>query len=82
MEQQKRRTQKKELVKETRNLKISFNKACNGGLTPKVSLPIMWVQHMGLDLDERDIEVTYSPRTKKITIRKKSSNVSEEEVGE
>ena len=82
MEQKKRRTQKKEIVKETRNLKISFNKAGNGGLTTKVSLPIMWVKHMGLDLDERDIEVTYSPRTKKITIRKKGSEVSEEEVGE
>ena len=82
MEQKKRRTQKKEIVKETRDLKISFNKAGNGGLTPKVSLPIMWVKHMGLDLDERDIEVTYSPRTKKITIRKRGSEVSDEEVGE
>lgn len=82
MEQKKKRTQKKEIVKEIRDLKISFNKAGNGGITPKISLPSIWIKHMGLDLDERDVEVIYSPRTKKITIRKKSSNVSDEEVGE
>ncbi|MGL4903357.1 MAG: hypothetical protein ACRDDH_21275 [Cetobacterium sp.] len=82
MEQKKRRTQKKEIVKETRDLKLVFGKSGAGNMTPRVNLPMAWVKHMGLDLDEREIEVTYSPRTKKITIRKKSSNVSEEEVGE
>lgn len=82
MEQKKRRTQKKEIVKETRDLKMMFSKSGSGNITPRISLPMTWVKHMGMDLDERDIEVTYSPRTKKITIRKKGSKVSDEEVGE
>lgn len=82
LEQKKRRTQKKEIVKETRELKLLFSKSGAGNLSPRVSLPLPWIKHMGMDLDERDIEVTYSPRTKKITIRKKGSNVSDEEVGE
>ncbi|MGL5190596.1 hypothetical protein [Cetobacterium sp.] len=83
MEQKKKRTQKKEIVKETRDLNLTFVKSGAGNITPRVSLPITWIKHMGMNLDEREIEVTYSPRTKKITIRKKGSNVSEkEEVGE
>lgn len=82
MEQKKKRTQKKEIVKETRDLKMMFSKSGSGTNTPRLAFPMLWINDMGVDLDNRDMEVTYSPRTKKITIRKKGSKVSDEEVGE
>lgn len=82
LEQKKRGTPKKEIVKETRDLKMMFSKSAKGTNTPRLAFPMLWIKDMGINLDDRDTEVTYSPRTKKITIRKKSSKVSNEEVGE
>lgn len=82
LEQKKKRTQKKEIVKETRDLKFTYGVRGEKYLTAKMTFPLSWLEHMGISPDDRETEVTYSPRTKKITIRKKSSNVSDEEVGE
>ena len=82
LEQKKRRTQKKEIVKETRELNVMFAKCGSGGISPRITIPAIWLEHMGITPDDRETEITYSPRTKKITIRKKGSNVSNEEVGE
>lgn len=63
----------KDIVKETRILKVMFAKDGKGGSSPRITLPVFWLEHMGLSSEDRETEVTYHPRTKKITIRKKSS---------
>lgn len=73
MEQKKKRTRKKEIVKETRDANITLSTGGSGGISPRVSLPYLWLEHMGIVANDRAVEITYSPRTKKITIRKKSS---------
>lgn len=73
LEQKKKRTSKKEIVKEIRESKLIFTRTGISSVTPRVSLPTMWVKHMGLSADDKDLELVYSPRTKKITIRKKGS---------
>ena len=82
MEQKKKRTLKKEIVKETRVLNVMFTVDGRGSTSTKISIPSTWIAHMGISPNDRETEVTYSPRTKKITIRKKGSKVSDEEVGE
>ena len=67
----KKRTSKKEIVKEVIESKLIFTRTGISSITPRVSLPTVWVKHMGLSTDDKDLELTYSPRTKKITIRKK-----------
>lgn len=54
---------------EKRVLKISFNKSGAGNITPKLSLPANWIKDMGINLDDREIEVTYV--NGEITIKKK-----------
>ncbi len=76
MESKKRKITKKEVVKETRNLNVMFASTGTGGVTARMSLPTTWFAHMGINPDDRETEVTYSPRTKKITIRKKESDVT------
>lgn len=71
----KKKNSKKEIVKEVRESKLIFTRTGISSITPRVSLPTMWVKHMGLSTDDKDLELIYSPRTKKITIRKKSSEV-------
>lgn len=78
MEQKKKRISKKEIVKETRSLKVMFASDGKGHYATRMSLPSTWFEHMGINPDDRETEVTYSPRTKKITIRKKGSEESTE----
>ena|GEM_PF-6428112 len=78
VEQKKKRTSKKEIVKEIRESKLIFTRTGISSITPRVSLPTMWVKHMGLSVDDKDLELIYSPRTKKITIRKKGSEETTE----
>lgn len=79
--EEKKKTQKKQIVKETRDISVTLGTGGTGGITPRIFLPYSWLKHMGVETDDRRMEITYSPRTKKITIRKKSSEVSKEEVG-
>lgn len=53
---------------EKRNLKISFNKSGSGSITPKISLPKVWIDAMEIDLDNRDVTVAFE--NGKITIEK------------
>lgn len=78
MEQKKKRTLKKELVKETRVLNVMFTIDGRGSTSTKISIPSTWIAHMGITPNDRETEMTYSPRTKKITIRKKSSELTKD----
>ncbi|MBC2856833.1 hypothetical protein H3N56_10310 [Cetobacterium sp. 2A] len=78
MEQKKKRTRKKEVIKEIRDIKIMFSETSNGYVNARVSLPLSWLKDMKVTQDDRETEMTYSPRTKKITIRKKGSEVKED----
>lgn len=42
-----------------RELNISFNKSGNGTYTPRISLPIAWIREMGIDQDNRKVNVTF-----------------------
>lgn len=52
-----------------RDLKITFNKSGAGNITPKISLPALWIKEMGINADDRNIEVTYE--NGEIRIKKK-----------
>lgn len=54
--------------RETRNLNIIFNKSGNGYYNPRVSLPSSWIKEMGIDMENREIEVTFNG--KEIIIKK------------
>lgn len=54
---------------EKRELRVCFSKSGAGNLTPRVSLPAIWIKEMGLNLDNRDIEVVFE--NNEIIIRKK-----------
>ncbi|WP_195940925.1 AbrB/MazE/SpoVT family DNA-binding domain-containing protein [Romboutsia sp. 1001713B170131_170501_G6] len=44
---------------EKRKLNISFNKSGSGSYTPRISLPATWVKEMGLDKENREVEVIF-----------------------
>lgn len=69
----------KKLEKETRILKVMFAVDGRGAKNTRMTLPITWFKDMGIDLDNRETSVTYSPRTKKITIKKKSLKEEEKD---
>lgn len=56
-----------------RQLKVMFNKsggnAGKGAYSPKISLPKVWLDEMGVTLDDREVKVTFED--KKIIIEKK-----------
>ena len=54
---------------ETRNLKITFSKSGAGNLTPRVSLPAVWIKEMDIDLENREVEVVFE--NNEIVIRKR-----------
>lgn len=78
IETTKKRTRKKEVEKETRGYKVSYSKRTDGSFTGKVTFPLEWLEHMGINPNDRNIEVTYRPRTKTLTIKKKSLEVAED----
>lgn len=59
-------------MKQERQLKVMFNKsggnASKGSYSPKVSIPKTWLDEMGIDPDNRDVNMTFD--NKKITIEK------------
>lgn len=73
IEVKKNRTRKKEVTKETREVNVVLSTGGKGGISPRVTFPYAWFEHMGMNEIDKKVEITYSPRTKKITIRKKSS---------
>ncbi|WP_317412659.1 AbrB/MazE/SpoVT family DNA-binding domain-containing protein [Clostridium baratii] len=54
---------------EKRELKISFNKSGRGSITPKMTLPAVWIKEMGINIENREVEVVFE--NKEIIIRKK-----------
>lgn len=52
-----------------RELRVSFNKSGAGNLTPKLALPATWIKEMGINLDDREVEVVFE--NNEIIIRKK-----------
>lgn len=76
---EKKKNSKKKIEKETRELKIMFTKTGTSSNTPRLAFPMTWIKDMNIDLNDREVEVTYHPRTKKISIRKKSSKPSKDD---
>lgn len=68
-----RKTPKQKIERESRKLKISFRVNGSGSTDARITLPISWVRDMKINGEEREVEVFYSPRTKKISIKKWSS---------
>lgn len=50
---------------ENRILKISFNKSGRGTYTPKLALPAMFINKMGITKEEREIEIFFNEEKKK-----------------
>lgn len=48
---------------ETRTARVILNKsggnASAGAFNAKLSLPIVWVRNMGIDLDNREVKISY-----------------------
>lgn len=60
--------------KETRVLNISMGKDTRGNLTPKLSIPKVWLDFLDITTEDRKVNVTLNPRTKKIIIVKCQDN--------
>ena len=57
---------------EERKLKIIFNKNGQGYASGKLSIPISWLNDMGLTPEDRDVDVVYDKETKSFTTKKLS----------
>ncbi|GAA0234749.1 AbrB/MazE/SpoVT family DNA-binding domain-containing protein [Metaclostridioides mangenotii] len=57
-------------MKNSRILKVLFSKSGSGSTTTKITLPITWIKEMGIDEENREVEVTFEGN--KITMQKKS----------
>jgi hypothetical protein len=55
---------------EVRNLKIIFNKSGQGYVSGKLSIPISWLNDMGLTPEDREVEVKYDKKSKSFTGKK------------
>lgn len=58
-------------MKETRELKVTFNKSGAGSQTNRITIPTTWIRKMNVTKDDRFVEVTFNEDTKTITIIKK-----------
>lgn len=45
------------LFTDERKAKIIFNKTGAGNITPRITLPATWIKHMGLDIDNREVNI-------------------------
>ena len=55
---------------EERKLKIIFNKSGQGYISGKLSIPISWLNDMGLTPEDREVDVVYDEKTKSFTTTK------------
>lgn len=56
---------------EKRSLKISFMKSGSGSTSSRITLPITWIKKMGLDIDNREVEVSFNEKDNTIKIEPK-----------
>ena len=56
---------------EKRSLKISFMKSGSGSTSSRITLPITWIKKMGLDIDNREVEVSFNEKDNSIKIEQK-----------
>ena len=56
---------------EKRSLKISFMKSGSGSTSSRITLPITWIKKMGLDIDNREVEVSFNEKDNSIKIAPK-----------
>ncbi|MGL5853662.1 MAG: AbrB/MazE/SpoVT family DNA-binding domain-containing protein [Cetobacterium sp.] len=56
---------------ESRNLKVTFSKSGSGSITPRISLPITLLKEMGINPEEREVELVYNRSKKQIIIKKR-----------
>lgn len=54
---------------EKRKLRIIFHKAGNG-VGAKVNMPIPWLRELGINENEREVELVLDKKNKEIRIRK------------
>lgn len=54
-----------------RELNIAFYKSGSGSISTRITLPKKWIDEMGINPEERKVEVEYNEDTKEITIKKK-----------
>ena len=54
-----------------RILKISFNKGGSGSISPKICLPKSRLDIMGLNKDNREVELEFDSNKMELIIRKK-----------
>ena len=56
---------------EKRSLKISFMKSGSGSTSSRITLPITWIKKMGLDIDNREVEVSFNEKDNSVKIEQK-----------
>ncbi|HSQ90313.1 AbrB/MazE/SpoVT family DNA-binding domain-containing protein [Romboutsia sp.] len=44
---------------EKRELNITFNKSGSGSMSSSIRLPISWIKELGIDADNRKVEVEF-----------------------
>lgn len=55
---------------EKRKLNIVWNKSGSGSYSTRITIPISWIKEMGLDNQNRKVEVTFNKKNKEIKIKK------------
>lgn len=58
------------MEKNIRELKIVFASDGKGRFTPKISIPKIWLDEMGINPNNREVKVEFSKDEKKIIIKK------------
>ncbi|MGL5022324.1 MAG: hypothetical protein ACRC5S_03400 [Cetobacterium sp.] len=72
--------------KETRRMKVNLGyKKRNNSYSAKLTLPLLWLNDMGLNLENKEIDVSYDPRMRRIIIdriKKDDKKILSEELKE
>lgn len=75
----KKKKNTKKIEKETRKYKVSYSKKDENSFSTKIFIPLEWLEDMGLNPDDRNVDVTYRPRTKTLSIKKSSETSIDDE---
>lgn len=54
---------------EKRTLKISFIKSGSGSTSSRITLPITWIKKMGLEVNNREVQVSFDEKNNSILIK-------------